>query len=1263
MLKPYIIYMGVSAKLNIGSKAIKQRKISRKTQPTSNNQKKKKSKSTSFKVIGGKVYRDSDITPELEKTFTQEQEKKKGKSYKVIRGKVYRESEVTEKLQNTFINEQIRKIEKSYDKIIKPSRGTRFVVVDGKTKNYEKLTQSEKINFYSKNFPEQIFQVGSKTFTDRTKAESYIKKIQTKEIKEQNLRKNIERQIKRQSIYQEIDIGTGIPLSVPTRAIKEAEERKAQIAIKQLTGLQKLSKKEKEKINQLTEKEKKFQERGLKFEEKKSLLKTKVTKFLNKPVSKKVREQILNIASVKTPILLKPSIRAKIKKEIEPKTLKGVTDLGVDLASFGGTLAQTIDGVINAKNLYAKAKIDPTLDKKTLDDQLKKGFKGIPKGIYDSLRPDKPENWANILLTAYLVTKLVKKPTLRKGKVKISSVEKVSKALTESQKKKLLSKSKTFKYKGQTLSEIKNPKVFTKAFKKFQKQTFTKTELRNINRKISSQKSTRKLKPKTQQLTKAESNRLKLRKVEKLKQLKPKIKETLLEELERKSKNLNKIKRLKEVKKDLKKQLKQLKKTELKEIKKTQELLKFTEKQVKPKFTIKQRISKTKLSIKKTSIKLKEPITTKLKLIKQNKKLKTLIKQAKKTQLKQLKKTQELLKFTEKQVKPKFTIKQKINKRIKNIKQEQKAFQQTKQELKEIKLNNKLRKERLKQANKAKPSKLKKLKKLRKQELKETFEKIKSDKKLQEQQAFQQTKLELKEIKLNNKLRKERLKQANKAKPSKLKALNKLRKQELKETFKKIKSDKKIKAENKKITFKEAQIKAKSEIKEVELSKKIISKQNKLTPKQIQERTIKFTKKQLSKTFKKIKADKKIKKQQTFQQSKTKKIKSEVEKLKQELIRKQVQEARLKEYYTITDPITKEIILKVGKQPIERITIPKLTPKTTKIKTKIPTTKPKINKKPVLKPKLIQEPIQSLSRRNPVAQLLLKEKPSPVILEYAYSPTTPIVLDKASLSLQPLFIPAVISVIPKTQTLTSRLKIFQLPELKPKTNILSKSKIISLEKVKLKTKTLEKIKTDTLTKEKVKYAYKYKYKYKVAEKEAIAEKEATAILETPTIQEQKLKIKEIEEIPVKKIKKPIFIPIPLPKVKKVKTSKSGFTVLLKSKKNKKYKPVTQDSFTKIDAKALGRYLVDNSLKASFKIQKTETLINKKVVYGNKNKFRESKRNPMIKVEKRGKRLDTIGEIKDIRVARLLSKAKVNAKPKRTIRKPINALKGLKIKAF
>ena len=1202
MLKPYIIYMGVSAKLNIGSKAIKQRKISRKTQPTSNNQ--KKSKSTSFKVIGGKVYRDSDITPELEKTFTQEQEKKKGKSYKVIRGKVYRESEVTEKLQNTFINEQIRKIEKSYDKIIKPSRGTRFVVVDGKTKNYEKLTQSEKINFYSKNFPEQIFQVGSKTFTDKTKAESYIKKIQTKEIKEQNLRKNIERQIKRQSIYQEIDIGTGIPLSVPTRAIKEAEERKAQIAIKQLTGLQKLSKKEKEKINQLTEKEKKFQERGLKFEEKKSLLKTKVTKFLNKPVSKKVREQILNIASVKTPILLKPSIRAKIKKEIEPKTLKGVTDLGVDLASFGGTLAQTIDGVINAKNLYAKAKIDPTLDKKTLDDQLKKGFKGIPKGIYDSLRPDKPENWANILLTAYLVTKLVKKPTLRKGKVKISSVEKVSKALTESQKKKLLSKSKTFKYKGQTLSEIKNPKVFTKAFKKFQKQTFTKTELRNINRKISSQKSTRKLKPKTQQLTKAESNRLKLRKVEKLKQLKqlkPKIKETLLEELERKSKNLNKIKRLKEVKKDLKKQLKQLKKTELKEIKKTQELLKFTEKQVKPKFTIKQRISKTKLSIKKTSIKLKEPITTKLKLIKQNKKLKTLIKQAKKTQLKQLKKTQELLKFTEKQVKPKFTIKQKINKRIKNIKQEQKAFQQTKQELKEIKLN--------------------------------------------------------------NKLRKERLKQANKAKPSKLKALNKLRKQELKETFKKIKSDKKIKAENKKITFKEAQIKAKSEIKEVELSKKIISKQNKLTPKQIQERTIKFTKKQLSKTFKKIKADKKIKKQQTFQQSKTKKIKSEVEKLKQELIRKQVQEARLKEYYTITDPITKEIILKVGKQPIERITIPKLTPKTTKIKTKIPTTKPKINKKPVLKPKLIQEPIQSLSRRNPVAQLLLKEKPSPVILEYAYSPTTPIVLDKASLSLQPLFIPAVISVIPKTQTLTSRLKIFQLPELKPKTNILSKSKIISLEKVKLKTKTLEKIKTDTLIKEKEKYAYKYKYKYKVAEKEAIAEKEATAILETPTIQEQKLKIKEIEEIPVKKIKKPIFIPIPLPKVKKVKTSKSGFTVLLKSKKNKKYKPVTQDSFTKIDAKALGRYLVDNSLKASFKIQKTETLINKKVVYGNKNKFRESKRNPMIKVEKRGKRLDTIGEIKDIRVARLLSKAKVNAKPKRTIRKPINALKGLKIKAF
>src|SRR6056297_2231563 len=139
---------------------------------------------------------------------------KKQTRFLTISGKVYNENEVTEDLAKKYKQEQVKKIEKQYNKAlgIKPSR-SRFVTIKGKVKNYNKLTTDEKIDFYSKNFPEQIFQVGSKKFQDKSRAERYAKTLQKKEQEKQKLIDQKINLIKRNlKLDKFIDTGSGVPL-------------------------------------------------------------------------------------------------------------------------------------------------------------------------------------------------------------------------------------------------------------------------------------------------------------------------------------------------------------------------------------------------------------------------------------------------------------------------------------------------------------------------------------------------------------------------------------------------------------------------------------------------------------------------------------------------------------------------------------------------------------------------------------------------------------------------------------------------------------------------------------------------------------------------------------------------------------------------------------------------------------------------------------------------------------------------------------------
>ena len=127
-----------------------------------------------------------------------------------------------------------------------------------------------------------------------------------------------------------------------------------------------------------------------------------------------------------------------------------------------------------------------------------------------------------------------------------------------------------------------------------------------------------------------------------------------------------------------------------------------------------------------------------------------------------------------------------------------------------------------------------------------------------------------------------------------------------------------------------------------------------------------------------------------------------------------------------------------------------------------------------------------------------------------------------------------------------------------------------------------------------------------------------------------------EPIKEKKIKKPLYIPFP--KALTTKSSgKNGYDVFVKSKG--KFVKVAENSFSKTDALRTGQYLTDNSTNASFKIKPSSKRVDTKLELPNlSSKFGKSKAKGLntksVYVERRKNRIDTIGEVKGLRVGKL-----------------------------
>jgi hypothetical protein len=105
--------------------------------------------------------------------------------------------------------------------------------------------------------------------------------------------------------------------------------------------------------------------------------------------------------------------------------------------------------------------------------------------------------------------------------------------------------------------------------------------------------------------------------------------------------------------------------------------------------------------------------------------------------------------------------------------------------------------------------------------------------------------------------------------------------------------------------------------------------------------------------------------------------------------------------------------------------------------------------------------------------------------------------------------------------------------------------------------------------------------------------------------------------------------------------KQGYNVFVRSRG--KFNKVNKNPLVKGHAASLGAYVVDQSLAATFKIKKankpaakSEFRFPKNYAKRTINKFRPGKKNKSWIVEKRGRRLDTLREVRKIQAARLLS---------------------------
>jgi len=119
--------------------------------------------------------------------------------------------------------------------------------------------------------------------------------------------------------------------------------------------------------------------------------------------------------------------------------------------------------------------------------------------------------------------------------------------------------------------------------------------------------------------------------------------------------------------------------------------------------------------------------------------------------------------------------------------------------------------------------------------------------------------------------------------------------------------------------------------------------------------------------------------------------------------------------------------------------------------------------------------------------------------------------------------------------------------------------------------------------------------------------------------------------------------IKIPSITPVRSKRRGYQLLIKTPTG--FKTITGRYFLQSDANRLGRFLRDNTTGASYKIRPVKNYINAVVgkTINVASKFRPSKKNKKVKVEKRGKRIDTAGEIAGLKTAKLLKKMNLNAR--------------------
>jgi hypothetical protein len=112
------------------------------------------------------------------------------------------------------------------------------------------------------------------------------------------------------------------------------------------------------------------------------------------------------------------------------------------------------------------------------------------------------------------------------------------------------------------------------------------------------------------------------------------------------------------------------------------------------------------------------------------------------------------------------------------------------------------------------------------------------------------------------------------------------------------------------------------------------------------------------------------------------------------------------------------------------------------------------------------------------------------------------------------------------------------------------------------------------------------------------------------------------------------IPTIKPKFTSVNGRNKGYNLFIKDKG--KYKLFAGNVFNKADTTKLGGYVTDNTVTASFQVKPANKNVNTKIsqLRYNPKKYRSAKRSKNVKVEKRTFRIDTFGEVRGLKAAKL-----------------------------